>query len=427
MTRGADQWLAKNFPFLFGGSVGGGGSSDPFDVLNELDLTAISDEEDGKYYTVRDKFWSGATDVGGMIDQSHGRLLGTVIWASDFSVDDDGFPIIDGAGVATFGITQAGETNCMKITSDNIGVDRHRLREALLVSGKTYKVTAKTYMPSSNSVWDGWQWQDPTTSKFTILRFSDYENPITPDTWEADAFYITADGANFDFLPYDGSTSNASPNLDEFYLKDIIITEVTGNHFAQFTPASKPHRNLTDNTLDFDGVGMNLIDINGDFATAVASDTAGMVTVFIRDDVGTGVKCDIFSFNASGGTHRIDMELRTSDKIRIQTIISGVFQFIDFPITRGVAGAEWFKIQFGNDGTNFKCWINGVDTAFDGGTDSNIWLNSFPVAISSAVIGRNYSVGFGNFGLRHFGYCSGRVLTSDEIAAINSSSTYTEP
>lgn len=429
-NRGADQWLAKNFPYLFGGSVGGGAPADPFAVLNELSLTAISDELDGKYYTVKAKYWSGAIDISTAIDQSHARELGATLWASDWSVNNDGWALIDGGGTLTFGITQAGKINCMKLTAANIGVDRHRFREAILVSGKTYYLTLKTYCPSTNSVWDGHKLEDPTTAQWDALRYSTYDNPVNLDAWNNDAIHFMAEGPNLDLLPYDATGSSPAPNGDEMYFKDLIVREVAGNHFGQFTNSGMPHRNITDNTFDFDGIAQVLEDKSGTFAAAVKDDTAGMFTMFIRDDDITGQSNNMYLFGDNSNRMWLSFEQVSGPKqvLQIGRIVAPgggdyLLTTVDLVAERA---AQWMAIQWGSDGSEYFIYVNGVRIPITSGTNNGNWLDSFAVSLTEVKIG-NAGSGYMAMGLRHFGYISGRVLTADEITAINSTSTYTAP
>lgn len=360
---------------------------------------------------------SHTIDAAGFVDRSAGKaVLSTK--ASDFSVDEDGLTSSGFTFSANETINSvAGFLKCIA----NAGTGQTSIALGAAYGLGTNNVTVMrlkflwAYGQNDSTTGQFYQYFPLARRDFTIANYPFGAN------YQTEIFVIQSSVKNIGFT---GATVDRSGK--SIYIKDIITEKIDGNHFFQTTASKMPHRNFTDYMTDFDGVGHNITDVSGDFASAVGADTQGMVTMFIRDDVGAGVKCDIFSFNSSGGTHRIDMELRTSNVIRVQTIISGVFQFIDFPITRGVAGAEFFSIQFGNDGSNYKCYINGVDTASSGGTDSGIWFNSFPVAMAQAAIGRNYSVAYGNFGLRHFGYVSGRIMTATEVSDLNSTDEYQE-
>lgn len=242
-------------------------------------------------------------------------------------------------------------------------------------------------------------------------------------TYETELYLVQASLKNLGMAG--GSVDRIGKDL--IYIKDIITEEIDGNHFINIVVSASPTRNHVDYTLDFDGIGDYFH--NAPFAAAITSDTAGMFTMYIRDDEGAGQVCQIFDINDGGLTNYLTIRLDSSNNIRIYTArAAGGTNNANFgPITAMRGG--WIQLQIGSTGTGYVVRANGVAQSLVSGTDNGQWLGDL-AGLTTAWMGRghtaSYGVEYATMGLRHFGYKSGGIFTDKEIENINALPEYQE-
>lgn len=203
-----------------------------------------------------------------------------------------------------------------------------------------------------------------------------------------------------------------------------LVDTANGYNFTQWDAARRAHWNDTDETADENGTGM--YQDSTTLATAIKADTAGMFTMFIRNDRASGAQNHFLS-NWQNNNMQIAVQIGTTDKLKIlfrdSTKGNNVIGFANIlPIVIG----GWLKIQIGSNGTNYIAIVNGITQNIEAGIDNGDWFGDLTTEITKVSLGVYWGGAFGAFGLRHLGYISGRVLTPSEISAINSSSIYTE-
>jgi hypothetical protein len=356
-------------------------------------------------------------DVGAVVDRSADKAV-LNSYTFDFSAGTDGI-------VPTGSNTLDGNIDGIKGLDNWIRMTPSAIAEPHQMSLPVSNKVVGWGMTNGISV-VRWRWKTYNNGwavGTTFINYSSYGRQdvnIIDDTIQVHDEYALYHNAVF---LYEGLNVVGMEN-DLGYWRDMIIDHIAGNHFVQTTASAKPHANFTDYTLDFDGIGMYLAD-DGGFSTLMETESAGMFTLFIRDD-GTAVTQERMIYIKDNSSNRIAMWLNLED-FYITTDVGGVSN----PITwanalQGLRGT-WIKIQIGSDGSNYKLYINGADMGVpSSGTDNGDWgaeIRAGGNGINYVQIGQYEGV-YAAMGLRHFGYVSGRVYTPTEITNINALPEY---
>jgi len=167
-------------------------------------------------------------------DQS-GVSVTSTPYTSDFSADVDGWII--GNGTLTAPETIGGVGDALKATINSVNTT-HPLEESGILpdDGTAFEVTLDIYVPSTNSVVDGFEVRS-TTGTYSYIDTSP-----TLDTWLSISCGIgTSDVANLRIYPTDGGnlTVNDPGGDDAIYVKNITV-----KHY------DKPHNDATQTTAD---------------------------------------------------------------------------------------------------------------------------------------------------------------------------------
>lgn len=144
----------------------------------------------------------------------------TNIHTSDFSGDLDGW--IENGGTADFGIAGiGGEDDWLRLTLNSANSVHEVHRNTSFTVGKTYRLQAKIYIPSTNShadsivLWDGTQ----------ILPSTQFGLDTVV---EIDHYFVAGGTVLYCYAMDGGSHPFQDPDGDDvIYLKDVIIDDVT--------------------------------------------------------------------------------------------------------------------------------------------------------------------------------------------------------
>ena len=126
------------------------------------------------------------------------------------------------------------------ISEDNVfkveltgGLITHAAQRVFTTAGKSYRITCKYYIPTSNVSIDNIKprWLGGSNEFFHTLDVT--------GAWTDAEFSGTSTG-NFAFYAADGANVVPNADGDVFYIKDVIFEEISGNHFTQVIPANRP-------------------------------------------------------------------------------------------------------------------------------------------------------------------------------------------
>jgi hypothetical protein len=335
----------------------------------------------------------------------------TTIYSSDFSAGVNGW---SGANVTAAGNIDGinGQDNWLRATTLGLGTPNNALNKLSIgVNGTIARRRAKIYIDAANTA---------NTGIMTYSTLNSMGEYVIGKGNELDLDILALHSATNQYLGSPLAATNTQAG-DKFYIKNAIWESLAGNHFINITASARPTANVTDMTYDLDGSNDELD--SAALATVIKNDTAGMVTMFIRDDYGSGVALAIMTFYQSV-TVNFRVQFLANNRLSFNWIdpVNGNITVTSSIITRGAIGT-WYKIQFGSDGSNFILYVDGVKITMT--TDTSSWMSYLSSEITTVKIGITQGIAFGKFGLRHFGCRSGSVFTPTEIANINATSTYT--
>lgn len=355
----------------------------------------------------------GNTDISVFVDRSANRTIENTR-TSDFSSGTDGITASGSNSVAGNVDSINGEDNWLELTPSAIAQQHEYYIPAswftgwgMVVSVSVIRRRIKCYIGVA-SVATGWALYTPNwRSDVPVVATTEY----FMDVYE---LYHSTQLVKF-------SPGVVGMENDRMYNKDHIVDHIGGNHFIQASASKKAHANFSDYTADFDGVANEFTD-DGSFTAAIKGDTAGMFTMFIRDDEGLGNIMYLMSI-WQANTMQIEPYIGADNKfwIVIKDSVNGNNSMKSVEtVTRG----GWLTLQFGSDGANFHCIVDGVTLTWDTGTDNGDWIGDLATEITKVTLGVGWGNAFGSFGLRHIGYKSGGVFTAQEITNINALPEY---
>jgi len=317
-------------------------------------------------------------DAVALLDKSE-NLFKTNTYTSDFSAGVDGFVTglttingnIDGISDGT-----TSKDNCLEATLSG-GAGFHQCNKVLgLESGKAYNIKASVLLKSSNVSADGIMIR--TTTSLIESQFKNIKG-----TWEDIDFNYISDGIGGGallFYALFGDANTGSADGDIFYITDIVINEINGNHFPQLIAAN---RGLVDNAttptkVTFASANSEFLENTLDIASFIAL-SQGSLT-FISDGssdmlftlVDSGVENKFIRFGISGS--KVNFEINDGGTITLLNSTSNAIA--DKPVT------------ISSDGSVITMFIDGVvDIVVETtGTNTGDWMDSI-ASVDGAAIG----------------------------------------
>jgi hypothetical protein len=309
-----------------------------------------------------------------ILDQSEG-LAETNVYTSDFSVNENGWLGTEGVALGNEIINSEG--GWLKYYANDTALTSHHLRQDLVITGKTYKISGYYFLESGQSNLNSILIDtvgDAISSDLTVFDTKTYFE-YTFLAPSARVFFRAKANGQQSF------TGANDPNDDRFYIKDVVINEIQGSHFTQTISAN---RGLVDSAtvptqISYDGVSdysENTLDV-AKFAA-----------------MGTG---SVVYISKVSGANQIDFGLAATSSN------SNYFQFGNnvskaFLIAR-IAGVNNIMessadisdddvIEWRSNGSVYTLLINGIDSAINEGAYVNDgrWFDS-PNALDNMSIG----------------------------------------
>jgi hypothetical protein len=176
--------------------------------------------------------------VGLILDKSKGLTLGAELVdaadeVADWSISGSNTITIDGDAIKISFVNSS--------VGANLTLTDAKALTQNLVAGKTYKFSCEAKVNEGDGVSVSLTIASATTNPLI---------PITNSTFQEFSFYFIADGSNETFRPTGMSAG------EEFWIKNISVRELPGNHATQLTWAARPVLQTSGGLwyLDFDGV-----------------------------------------------------------------------------------------------------------------------------------------------------------------------------
>lgn len=402
---------ARHYPF---GSSEGGGSFSPSDLGLALDLrvpttTFTTGREalaDGNLLFKNVAALGGTDDVMGIMDHStdlapiniidyENPLQANFTLAGVTATDD---VTINGSdGWMKVEPTLVDEGHLIKITTAAFSGKVLRIRFKIFTAGQVDGVGL--YHPSSNPRQD---FNELGTGYFEMETFA---------YWRAST---TLQINIHDGIPSGGDPAFLGQSGDAFYIKDIIIDEVTGNHFIEANTSQMPHWNNIRNSVDFDGIDDGLTIQNQGLMAQLNDDELGEFYWNLWDDEldNAGLTASYIWVNTTDKINGITFD--TGNKI--STIYNGL------GATIYSSGAEErgkrLKINYGSDATNGFAYIEREARTVQSGPDGN-WFADLGGAVTTYRISENITTSaYSAFGLCSHGYKTAANLNAGERTSL---------
>lgn len=404
------------------------GSTPPFDISDlglTLDLraplevlTAETSRYNSSIVTECPGFISDI-DTTVMLDRHLDLATGSAQYSSNFSLGVDSFAETNCVIQAVDGV--AGEDDWLEIKTDGSELNIKSItRAATLTVGVVYEITLRVNNPIGNLNTNGLLIGDISGKWVTI---NDDELPSDGVTREFTfRHYATSTGFSIVF------SSFFEEVVEQVYIKDIVISPVSGFHSIQATAAAMPHNIDSDFTIYGDGTDdkMTINDIAA-WKTAVSGDTAGMFGLKFFDIAGAGVETRLEGFgNAAGVGYFQIMRILHTNVLQVTISNGAAVNTLTYDVTALRGG--WIDVFVGSDGSNYHLWVNGslvAHTEVLNFADGS-WINSLAAATWHGFYLFQNRVGTSfPLKLRALNYKSGRVYTPTEIANIRATPLYT--
>ena len=159
----------------------------------------------------------------GQLPESFAESTGTIAYASDFSAGVDGFVAYGGAGVGNIdGI--GGKNDNLRFTVDSASAN-HQFQKnygSLIEDGKSVRVSAEIYIPSTNAQITGVQVNRDGSANVNVI-----DTVTATNAWTAVSGVFTKDYADIRFRALDGTAAVFTGNgTDVFYVRNVRIVQI---------------------------------------------------------------------------------------------------------------------------------------------------------------------------------------------------------